>query len=123
VHEFPARNPAARRLSSGPIGEGSRFELTIKGFGAVPPTLEGFVPGRQVRIVPHIRQLSGGHLFRFTPEGDGTRIDHELEMTPKGAYVLLLPMMWMVGRKTLRDTMEALRRHLEPGVRALAMPP
>jgi uncharacterized protein YndB with AHSA1/START domain len=117
VHEFPrwnpARNPSARRLSPGAIGEGARFELEIKGFGKVPQTLEAFVPDSQVRIVPHIRQLRGGHLFRFAPEDGGTRVDHELEMVPKGAYALLLPMMWRVGRKNLRDTMEALRRHLE----------
>ena len=42
-----------------------------------------------------------------------TRIDHELEMQPKGAFVLFAPMMGMIGRKNLRDTANALQTHLE----------
>ena len=110
----PARNPRARRLSAGPVGPGSEFELHIKGFGAVRQTLEEFDDGRQVRIVPHIRQLSGGHLFRLTDLGDGrTRVDHELEMRPKGIFKLLMPIMWMTGKQNLAETMRALERHLE----------
>jgi 3-methyladenine DNA glycosylase Tag len=51
--------------------------------------------------------------FRFTPQGDATRIDHELEMTPKGPFRLFAPIMGMIGRKNLRDTANALQIHLE----------
>jgi hypothetical protein len=66
-----------------------------------------------VRIVPHTTALSGGHRVRFTPHGGGARIDHELEMTPEGAFRMLAPMMAMIGRKNLRDTANALQAHLE----------
>jgi uncharacterized protein YndB with AHSA1/START domain len=46
--------------------------------------------------------------------GDATRIDHELEMRPKGAFVLLAPMMGAIGRKNLKDTSRALQTHVEP---------
>jgi len=41
------------------------------------------------------------------------RVDHELEMTPKGAFRLFAPMMGMIGRKNLRDTANPLKAHLE----------
>ena len=57
--------------------------------------------------------FEGGHRFRLTAQGGETRLDHELEMTPKGVFKLFTPMMKMIGRKNLRDTARALQAHLE----------
>jgi Polyketide cyclase / dehydrase and lipid transport len=111
--EWSPQNPSARRVGDGEIGEGSRFEMEIKGFGLVPQTLEEFDRNRQVRVVPHIKQIQGGHRFIFADLDGRTRIDHEMEMTPKGAYVLMLPMMYLIGRRNLKLTVEALKRFLE----------
>lgn len=119
VENFPAWSPknhkSARRLSDGEIGEGARFEIEIKGFGKVLQTLAEFERNKRVRIVPHIKMLSGGHRFIFSPDGNGTRIDHELEMTPKGFFVLMTPMMTMMGKRNLREVTDALKAHLERG--------
>ena len=88
LEDFPKwspQNPTATRLSDGEIGEGSRFEMEIKGFGLVPQTLEEFDRNRRLRVVPHIRQIAWGHRFIFSDLGGRTRLDHEMEMTPKGA--------------------------------------
>ena len=117
IEDFPRwspQNPSAKRLSSGQIGEGSRFLMEIKGFGIVPQVLREFQTNRSVRIVPELKSLSGGHRFTFIEEpGDKTRIDHEIEMTPKGIYALMLPMMWFMGRRNLRITAESLQAYLE----------
>ena len=113
---FAGWNPtirSSRRLNEGEIGEGTRFEWDLRGFGKVVQELREFDRNKQVRIVPHIKMLSGGHRFRFTPQDDATRIDHELEMTPKGPFRLFAPIMGMIGRKNLRDTANALQIHLE----------
>jgi uncharacterized protein YndB with AHSA1/START domain len=113
---FARWNPtirSSRRLDDGPIGEGTKFEWDLRGFGRVVQELQEFQPNRQVRIVPHHKSLRGGHRFRFTAEGDATRVDHELEMIPKGAFKLLTPMIGLVGRKNLRETATALQKHLE----------
>jgi len=119
LEDFPKwspQNPSAKRVSDGEIGEGSRFLLEIKGFGMVPEVLREFETNRRVRVVPDLKTLSGGHRFTFTPEpGNRTRIDHELEMTPKGIYRLMLPMFLFIGKKTVRITAEALRAYLESG--------
>jgi uncharacterized protein YndB with AHSA1/START domain len=117
LEDFPKwspQNPSAKRVSDGEIGEGSRFLMEIKGFGMVPQVLREFETNRRVRVVPDLKTLSGGHRWTFTPEsGNRTRIDHELEMTPKGIYKLMLPMFLFVGRRTVRITAEALRAYLE----------
>ena len=119
IEDFPRwspQNPSARRISNGEIGEGSRFEMQIKGFGMVPQELREFELNRRVMIVPHIKQLSGGHRFMFTDLGGGkTRIDHELEMQPKGVFRLMMPIMWATGKRNLHVTVDALKRYLEQG--------
>ena len=113
---FASWNPtvrSSRRLDSGTVGNGTRFEWDLRGFGKVIQELQEFSRPQRVRIVPQIKTLAGGHRFRFTSQGDMTRIDHELEMRPKGAMRMFAPMMGVIGRKNLRDTASALTAHLE----------
>jgi hypothetical protein len=60
-----------------------------------------FEPNSRVRIVPQIKTLEGGHRFRLTAEGGATRIDHELDVHPKGVFRLFTPIMGIIGRKNL----------------------
>ena len=114
--KWSPQNPSARRVSNGEVREGSTFVMEIKGFGMVPQTLREFEQNRRVMVVPDIKQLSGGHRFVFTDLGQGrTRIDHELEMNPKGIFKLMMPVMWYTGKKNLHITIDALKRHLEGG--------
>ena len=72
----PKTNPSARKLSNGEIGNGTRFELEIRGFGKVPQELREFERNKLVRIVPSMKFQSGGHRFFFTAKGAATRLDH-----------------------------------------------
>ena len=116
LRTFPEWNPtikAARKLDDGPIGEGTRFEMTIKGFGNQQLTLRRFEPDRQVDLVPTSKMFTGGHLFVLTATDGGTRIDHELVTNPKGVFKLMSPMMGRMSKKNLADTAAALQQHLE----------
>ena len=113
---FAAWNPtikSSRRLDEGEIGEGSRFEWKLRGFGKVIQEFQEFSRNERVRIVPQLTSLSGGHRFLLTAAGEGTRVDHELEMVPKGVFRLFAPMIARTGRRNLRDTAEALQQHVE----------
>ena len=113
---FASWNPtiaSSRQVSAGDPGPGSEFEWELLGFGAVRQRLDEYETDRRVRIVPEMRSMSGGHRFTLTSLGDETRVDHELEMTPRAAYVLMAPMLWFTGRRNLRATAEALRRRVE----------
>jgi uncharacterized protein YndB with AHSA1/START domain len=104
---------ASRRLDAGPIGNGARFEWQLRGVGKVVQEFQEFEPNRRVRIVSHVKMVEGGHRFRFSAQGEQTRIDHELEIRPKGVFLLFAPMIGLNGRKNVRDTANALQAHLE----------
>ncbi len=116
VASFPKWNPttkSARKVSEGEIGEGTRFEFEVRGFGKVALELREFERNRRVRLVPQIKSFVGGHRFIFTAQGAHARVDHELEMTPKGVFRIFTLMMGMMGRKNLRDTANALEAYVE----------
>ena len=116
VANFPKWNPStpsARKLSNGEIGNGTRFELEIRGLGRVQQELREFDRNKRVRLVPNSKLVSGGHRFIFTAEGSKTRIDHELEMTPRGVFKIFTPLMGMMGKKNLLDLANALQKYLE----------
>ena len=104
---------ASRRLDAGPIGNGARFEWELRGVGKVVQEFQEFEPNRRVRILSHVKMVEGGHRFRFSAQGEQTRIDHELEIRPKGVFLLLAPMIRLNGRKNVRDTANALQARLE----------
>ena len=113
---FAAWNPtirSSRRLDAGELANGATFEWELRGFGKVTQELQEFDRNKQVRIVPHMSRLEGGHRFKFTRQDGSTRIDHELEMNPKGLFRLFSPLMGMMGRRNLRDTADALQAYLE----------
>ena len=116
LETFEEWNPTiktARKLSDGPIGEGTEFEFQIRGIGRTVQRLENFIPNESVRLVPQTGPIGGGHLFVLSSSGDGTQVDHELVMTPKGIFKLFTPLMSRMGEKNLADTAEALQAYLE----------
>ena len=118
VGAFASWNPtisSSRQITPGAGGTGAEFEWHLQGFGPVRQHLEEVEPNRQVRIVPEMRAMSGGHRFRLTDLGNETRVDHELEMRPLGIFVLMAPVIWMTGRRNLRATAAALKRRVEQG--------
>lgn len=119
LDEFPRwspRSPSATKLTPGDIGEGTRFQLGIKGFGKVTNELREFEPDKRVMVAPLSDMLEGGHRWIFSDLGNGTtRIDHEVEMRPKGVFKLMGPILRSNGAKNVKETAAALQRHLESG--------
>lgn len=116
LETFEEWNPtikSARKLSDGEISDGTEFEFQVRGVGKTVQRLEQFKKNRRVRLVPQSGPVVAGHLFALTGEGENSRIDHELEMNPKGLFILFSPMMSKMGEKNLRDTADALQGYLE----------
>ena len=99
---------SSRWLDDQTIGNGAKFEWGLRGLGKVIQELGEFEPNVQLRIVTDLKPVKGGHRFRLTANGDATRIDHELEIIPRGIFRLFGPMMVMNGRRNLRDTANAI---------------
>jgi uncharacterized protein YndB with AHSA1/START domain len=117
LDEFPkwsTRNPSGKKLTEGPIGDGTRFQLGVKGFGRVTMELREFVADKRVMVRPLSRMFEGGHRWSFSDDGNGgTRIDHELEMRVKGAFKPMAPLIRANGKKNLLDTTADLQGYLE----------
>ena len=117
VANFEKWNPTTsvtRKISSGETGEGSEFEMKIRGFGMVKKTLEEFDRNKQVKIVPHIRMLGGGHRFIFEKlDENETQVDHEMIMIPKGFFKLFSPMMRTMGKKNVDALASCLQQYVE----------
>jgi hypothetical protein len=106
-------HPRLSQLDDGPVGNGTRFEWDLRGFGKVTQELREFDHNRQVRIVPHMKQIESRS--SLSPQ-QTRRADTDRSRTgdeAKGAFVLFAPMMGMMGRKNLRDTADALQARLE----------
>jgi uncharacterized protein YndB with AHSA1/START domain len=116
VESFPKWNPttkAARKLTDGPAGNGTRFELNINGFGKTLQELQEFKTNQQVKLVPIDKRVAGGHRFKLTAKGKATQVDHELEMQPKGVFRLFGFMMGGMARTNLDKTAAALKTYVE----------
>jgi|GEM_PF-1286394 len=118
LDDFPKWNPSVKRaekISPGAPKEGSRFAFWVRGFGRTEQTLEEFDANKRVRIVPHSPKFTGGHRFVLKPQGKATRVEHELELRPRGAMTLVRPFLGPLMRKNLNDTANALKAYLEHG--------
>src|SRR5262245_42182668 len=104
---------SSRWLDDPPHGNGARFEWGLRGLGLVVQELGEFEPRVQLRIVTDLKPVKGGHRLRLTANGDATRIDHELEIIPRGIFRLFGPMLVMNGRRNLRATANAIETRFE----------
>ena len=102
-----------RKLTDGEIGEGTRFEIKFSGFGKQELELTEYEQNRTVRFVPRSAMMTGGHRFTVTAVGDGTRLDHDMTMALVGPWKLLSPLMGYMGKRQVRQSAAALKRHLE----------
>ena len=64
-----------------------------KSFVSQRVQLTEYEENTQVRLVPSSRVFRGGHRFKFTAVGDKTKVDHEVEMDPKGIWKLIPPLV------------------------------
>jgi uncharacterized protein YndB with AHSA1/START domain len=116
IENFPKWNPSTpltRKLGKEQTGQGSEFEMKVRGFGMVKQTLDEFEVNRQVMIVPHISMLGGGHRFVFTKLDDNrTQVDHEMIMIPRGFFKIFSPMMKKMGEKNVKELAGCLERYL-----------
>jgi uncharacterized protein YndB with AHSA1/START domain len=117
IENFPKWNsttPVTRKVSGGETGQGSEFEMKVRGFGMVKQTLDEYAVNRQVMIVPHIKMLGGGHRFIFRKINESeTELKHEMIMIPKGLFILFSPMMKKMGEKNVTALADSLSKYLE----------
>lgn len=104
------------KVTSGPIGEGTRYEAEMKSMGAAPMTVEvtGYQPPRRVESRAHIEgvmDISGEMRFEGIPAG--TLMSWEWEVEPHGCMRLLGPLITRMGGRREERLWTSLKTFLE----------
>ena len=115
----PSYNPrmlSARRLTTGPLGEGTRFEAVARSGGReVPMTVEilEYERPRRLRTRTRMRgaEVDGTLTCRPVPAGTDLAWDWDLALSGRGK--VLGPLAGVMGRRQERRVWSALRNHLE----------
>jgi carbon monoxide dehydrogenase subunit G len=117
LHNEPSFNPDASdivKTTPGPIGLGTVYTETVKPLGHFEVEIDRYErPG----MLGFDARNAKAHIpvrFRFAPEGDGTRIEVDLEMHLRGPVRLLEPVMRpMVKRMYEKQRKPRLKAALE----------
>lgn len=115
----PSYNPtmiSATKVTSGPVGVGTRFEATVLRRGAsLPITIECTRFHRPHRVDSRSVMAGAtveGHL-QCDPIAEGTRLSWDWTVTVTGAARLVGPLVGLVGRRNERRTWSGLKTLLE----------
>jgi hypothetical protein len=107
-------------LTPGPVGVGTRFKETRVMFGkdcTEEMQVTAFDPGRGYEVTCQSCGAEYRTVFRFTPEGSGTRVDAEFRTRALSLMAkLMVPLGWlMVGmmKKCVDQDLEDLKKVAE----------
>jgi Polyketide cyclase / dehydrase and lipid transport len=110
--------PRVVKLTSGPIGSGTRRSVTVASRGR-PREMEVEVTGyvRPLRLASSTTMAAAviRGALTFEPRPTGTLMRWTWDLQPNGAYRLLAPVFALVGRRQEAAIWEGLKRVLEDG--------
>jgi ligand-binding SRPBCC domain-containing protein len=119
----PGRIKAITKLeivTPGPVGVGTRFKETRVMFGkdhTEEMQITAFNPGHSYEITCQSCGAEYRTVFRFTPDGDGTRVDVDFQTRATSAWVkVMAPLGWLMGgmvKKCVNQDVEDLKKVAE----------
>lgn len=119
----PLYNPtmtSSAKLTTGPIGVGTRFGATITSMGRGTSMVVEFTAFDRPRRIASTTNLEGMAIdgdLTFAPVPAGTRMSWRWRLHPTGALRLLLPVLVLLGRRNERRIWTGLKEHLESPAR------
>lgn len=117
----PAWNPACisvTKTSPGPIATGATYIGRMRKIGTVQMTLDSHEPHRRFVTSERSRIATGRFEFRLTPHADGTQVEVDARLTPRGPFRLLQPLM----RRELATFLAKLPGWIRTGMDSAAKP-
>ena len=118
----PAWNPECifvTKTSPGPAAAGATYLGRMRKIGNVRMTLEAHEPHRRFVTSEQSRMATGRFEFRLMPEADGTRVEVDARLSPRGPFRLLQPVM----RRELAKFLANLPGWVSSGLTAATKPP
>ena len=116
VTESAVRNEdiiSATQLTDGPVGVGTRFEMEHKNMGKMEVEVTEYSKPDRILFLGSSPKFSASHEYRFTSEGEGTRMDQVVDMQVKGFAKILAPLMGPMARKGMRKGTAAMLSKFE----------
>ena len=116
VSESAVRNEdilSATQLTEGPVGVGTKFEMEHKSMGKMEVEVTEYSEPDRILFLGTSPKFNASHEYRFTSEGEGTRMDQVVDMQIKGFAKILAPLMGPMARKGMRKGTAAMLRHFE----------
>jgi len=115
----PRYNPRllwVEKVSSGPIGRGTRFRAATETMGRpVEMTIEftEYERPRRLGSSTHMPTMEIQGALNFDPIPEGTRMRWSWEVQPQGVLRLLAPLITLMGRRQEEAIWAGLKRFLE----------
>lgn len=120
THE-PGYNPRmvrAEKITTGPIGKGTRFRSAVASFGREAEMVTectGYDRPKMIASTTTMPQAGFTYLLTFEPTAAGTRMRWSGQVQPKGTLRVLRPLVTWMGVRQERRIWASLKRHLESG--------
>ena len=117
----PAWNPACisvTKTSPGPVATGATYVGRMRKIGAVQMTLDAHEPRRRFVTSERSRMAAGRFEFRLMPHANGTHVEVDAQLTPRGPFRLLQPLM----RRELESFLAKLPGWIGTGLDTAAKP-
>ena len=114
--EWDATAFRARQLTSGPIGEGTRFEVRCRlplGFIDLHYTVTEYQPPRSIRLEARSWLFDAVDTIRLKPASAGTAIEYRADFAYRGAAAALEPALRRGMRRMGRTAVAGLARALD----------
>ena len=115
----PRYNPRmirAEKVTSGPVGVGTRFRSTMTGRGRAAEMtgeITEFERPRRVASTWCVPGMDIGYVLLFDSVSQGTRMRWIWELEPRGLYRLLGPLLHRMGERQELEIWTGLKHYLE----------
>jgi hypothetical protein len=116
IEEWDPGVVASRKVTEGPIGVGTRFELEVKfGVGTTPMTYEVTVyqPDHRVVLVGDGGKLHAVDEITFASHDNMTVIDYTADLTFRNFFRFIRPLMRPILRRVGKDALDGLAKALD----------
>jgi hypothetical protein len=116
IEEWDPGVVASRKVTEGPIGVGTRFELEVKfGVGTTPMTYEITVyqPDHRVVLVGDGGKLHAVDEITFASHDNMTVIDYTADLTFRNFFRFIRPLMRPILRRVGKDALDGLAKALD----------
>lgn len=114
--QYNPRMMRAEKITSGPLGRGTRFSSAVASVGRTAEMLIEFTGYDRPTLLTSattMQQADISYTLTFEPAGSGTRMRWSGRVRPKGAFKLLGPLIAWMGRHQEQRIWASLKRHLE----------